>query len=135
LAVFAPWYLAGLAEEPRYLELARAVLGPVQPMLARYPLGFAQWLIALDYMLSHPREVAIVGGSGAADTQELLDVCAVGYRPHQVLALGEPGAGPVAVPLLQNRDPIDGHGTPYGCIDSVCRPPITDPQALLALIE
>jgi hypothetical protein len=28
-------------------------------MLVRYPLGFAQWLIALDDVLSHPREIAI----------------------------------------------------------------------------
>jgi uncharacterized protein YyaL (SSP411 family) len=35
--------LAGLAVEPRYLELALAALGPMQEMLARYPLGFA-WL-------------------------------------------------------------------------------------------
>ena len=46
--------LSGLAVEPRYPELADEALSPVQGMLARYPLGFAQWLIALDYVLSHP---------------------------------------------------------------------------------
>ena len=30
----------------------------MQELLARYPLGFAQWLIAFDYVLSHPCEVA-----------------------------------------------------------------------------
>jgi uncharacterized protein YyaL (SSP411 family) len=71
--------LAGLAVEPRYSELARGMLGPVQEMLARYPLGFAQWLIALDYVLAHPREVSIVGDVEAADTQALLDACASRY--------------------------------------------------------
>ena len=51
--------LAGLAAELRYLELTRAALGPMQEMLARYPLGFAQWLTALGYALAHPREVSI----------------------------------------------------------------------------
>ena len=46
--------LAELAVEPRYLELAQGALGPMQEMLARYPLGFAQWLIALD-MFSRTR--------------------------------------------------------------------------------
>jgi uncharacterized protein YyaL (SSP411 family) len=36
---------------------------------------------------------------------------------------------------LQNRDPIDGRATAYVCIDSVCRAPVTEPEALLELIE
>jgi uncharacterized protein YyaL (SSP411 family) len=135
MAAFVLLRLAGLAEEPRYLELARAASSPMQPMLAQVPLGFAQWLIALDYVLSHPREIAIVGNPDAADTRALLEICRAGYRPHQVLALGEPGAGPIAVPLLQNRDPIDGRATAYVCIDSVCRAPVAEPEALLELIE
>jgi uncharacterized protein YyaL (SSP411 family) len=75
------------------MELARAALEPMQEMLARYPLGFAQWLIALDHVLSHPREIAIVGNRSAAATRALLEICRAGYRLRQVLALGEPGAG------------------------------------------
>ena len=87
--------LAGLAVEPRYAELAQAALGPMQPLLARYPLGFTQWLIALDYALSRPREVAIVGAPEAADTRALLEVCTTSYRPHQIVALGAPAEGSV----------------------------------------
>jgi len=135
MATFVLLRLAGLAEEPRYLELARAALSPMQPMLAQYPLGFAQWLIALDHVLSHPREIAILGDRSAADTRALLEICRAGYRPRQVLALGGPSTGPGAVPLLQNRDPIDGRATAYVCIDSVCRAPVTEPEELLELIE
>ena len=66
--------LAGLAVEPRYLELAQTALGPMQPLLARHPLGFGQWLIALDYALAHPREITIVGDAEATDTRAMLDV-------------------------------------------------------------
>jgi len=135
MAAFVLLRLGGLAEELRYLDLAQAALGPLQPMLARYPLGFAQWLIALDYVLSHPREIAIVGDPAAADTRALLDVCVSGYRPHQIVALGEPGAQPAAVPLLQERGQIEGRATAYVCIDFVCHPPVTEPEALLELIE
>jgi hypothetical protein len=124
--------LAGLAVEPRYLELARVGLGPMQDMLARYPLGFAQSLIALDYVLAHPREVAIVGDREAADTRALLGVCATGYRPHQIVALGEPGVEPVTVPVLEGRGPIDGRAAAYVCVDFVCQRPVTEPEALRA---
>jgi uncharacterized protein len=131
MAALALQRLAGLAVEPRYLELARAMLKPMQEMLARYPLGFAQWLSALDYMLSHPREIAIVGDPGAADTQALLDVCFEGgYRPHQILALGGSETEPAVVPLLQGRNQIDGQATAYVCVDFTCRAPLTEPEAL-----
>lgn len=127
--------LAGLAVEPRYAELARRSLVQVQLMLRRYPLGFGQWLIALDCALSHPHEIAIVGDPESADTRALLDVCTIGYRPHQIVALGAPDSEASAVPLLQGRGQIEGRATAYVCIDFACRPPVTDPAALRALLE
>jgi uncharacterized protein YyaL (SSP411 family) len=53
--------LSGLAVAPRYAELARRNLGALQDYLARAPLGFGQWLVALEYALSRPFEIAIVG--------------------------------------------------------------------------
>ncbi len=127
--------LSGLAVEPRYAELAHRSLGPMQPLLAKYPLGFAQWLIALDYALSHPREIAIVGDPEMADTRALLDVCTTGYRPHQIVALGAPDAEASAVPLLQDRNQSEGHATAYVCVDFTCRAPVTEPKALQALLK
>jgi uncharacterized protein YyaL (SSP411 family) len=126
--------LAGLAVEPRYLELARGMLAPMQEMLARYPLGFAQWLVALDYVLAHPREVSIVGDAEAADTQALLDVCTDGYRPHQIVAFGEPSVEPATVPILEGRGLINGRATAYVCIDFVCQRPVTEPEELEDLV-
>ena len=127
--------LAGLAVEPRYLELAQAMLGSMQPLLARHPLGFGQWLIALDYALTDPREIAIVGDPRASDVSAMLDACATGYRPHQIIAVGDPDAGPSPVPLLWDRDQIEGRATAYVCVEPTCRPPVTDPAALQKLLE
>jgi uncharacterized protein YyaL (SSP411 family) len=97
--------------------------------------GFGQWLIAQDYVLAHPREVSIVGDAEAADTQALLDACAAGYRPHQIVAFREPGVEPVTVPILEGRGPMDGRATAYVCIDFVCQRPVIEPEGLLELIE
>jgi len=134
-AAFGLLRLAGLAIEPRYAELARRSLVQVQPLLAQYPLGFGQWLIALDYALSHPREIAIVGDPEAADTRALLDVCVTGYRPYQIVALGAPDPETSAVPLLRGRSQVEGRATAYVCVDFACRSPVTDPAALRALLE
>ncbi|MGC8874141.1 MAG: thioredoxin domain-containing protein [Chloroflexia bacterium] len=133
MAAFVLLRLAGLAAEPRYAELAHRSLAPIQPLMSQYPLGFGQWLIVLDYALAHPREIAIVGDPEAADTRALLEVCITGYRPHQVVALGTPDAGPI--PLLQNRAQIEERATAYVCMDFSCRPPVTDPAALRELLK
>ncbi len=135
MAALALLQLAGLAVEPRYADLAHAVLAPLQPLLARHPLGFGQWLIALDYALSRPREIAVVGDVQAADTRSLLAVCMAGYRPHQVVAVGLDGSATAAVPLLRGRGQVDGRATAYVCVNAVCRLPVNDPAALRASLE
>jgi len=135
MAAFGLLRLGGLALEPRYLELARASLGSVQDLLAQHPLGFGQWLIALDYALSRPREIALVGAPGAPDTRALVEAAFDGYRPHQVVALGAADGAPPSVPLLEGRKSIDGRATAYVCVDFACRAPVTEPEGLRALIE
>lgn len=107
----------------------------IQPLLAQHPLGFGQWLTALSYALSQPREIAIVGDLDAKDTDELLAVAQDGYRPFQVVALGAPDAQPAAVPLLQDRGLVDGRATAYVCRSFSCRTPATDVDALRVLLE
>jgi uncharacterized protein YyaL (SSP411 family) len=103
-------------------------------MLAKYPLGFGQWLQALAYALSKPREIAIVGYPDSADTQALLNVVRTGYRPFQVMALGAPDRD-TAVPLLQDRGLMEGQAAAYACRDFTCQVPVTEPERLRAQLR
>ena len=55
--------LTGFTNDVRYADLAHQALAQTQPMIAQYPLGYGQWLLALAYMLSKPREIANCGRS------------------------------------------------------------------------
>ena len=121
--------LAALTGEGRYRTAAERALASVGPYLARYPTGFAQWLIALDLAHASVAEVAIVGGRLEAGTRPLLEVVDAPYRPHQVLA-GATDPGRSAVPLLADRERREGRPTAYVCRDFVCRLPVTDAAAL-----
>jgi len=110
-------------------------LAQMQPMMAQYPLGFGQWLQALAYALSKPREIAIVGDPDSADTQTLLGVVRSGYRPFQVVALGAPSAQSPAVPLLEDRGLVNGQAAAYVCRSFACRAPVVEPEELRALFE
>jgi uncharacterized protein YyaL (SSP411 family) len=104
-------------------------------MMSQYPLGFGQWLQALVYVLSKPREIAIVGDPDSADTQALLSVVRDGYRPFQVVAMGAPGAQAPAVLLLQDRGLVKGRAAAYVCRNFACQAPVTEPTRLRAELE
>ena len=132
MAVTALLKLAGFTNDARYVDIAHRALAQTQPMMAQYPLGFGQWLQALSYTLAQPREIAIIGVIGSADTQALLDIVRSGYRPFQVLALGVPSSEPSVVPLLLDRGLVDGRAAAYICREFTCQAPSTEPEGLRA---
>jgi uncharacterized protein YyaL (SSP411 family) len=133
--------LAGFTNDLRYLEIAQRGLAQVQSLMAQYPLGFGQWLQALSYALSEPKEIAIIGDPESGDTRALLSVVRNGYRPFQVVALGAPSAQPQVVPTLQDRGLVEGRAAVYVCDAPVpgrafiCQAPVTDAEALQVQLQ
>jgi uncharacterized protein YyaL (SSP411 family) len=127
--------LAGFTNELRYVDIAHQALAQMQSMMAQYPLGFGQWLQALAYALSKPREIAIVGDPDSADTRDLLSVVRDGYRPFQVVALGAPSQEGAQVPLLRDRGLVDGLAAAYVCSGFVCLAPATELEGLRAQLD
>jgi uncharacterized protein YyaL (SSP411 family) len=134
MAATALLKLAGFTNEVRYVDIAHQALSQMQPMMSQYPLGFGQWLQALAYALSKPREIAIIGDPNSADTQALLSVVRDGYRPFQVVALAAPGSQPPTVPLLKDRGLVEGQPAAYVCRNFTCQVPVTTQQALEELL-
>jgi hypothetical protein len=139
MAVTTLLKLAGFTNDSRYVDIAYQALAQMQSptgggMMAQYPLGVGQWLQALSYALSVPREIAVIGDPESADTQALLSVVRNGYRPFQVVALGAPDRQ-TAVPLLGNRGLVDGQAAAYVCRDFTCQAPVTEPERLQAPLK
>jgi len=126
--------LSVLVGRPEYRRAAQGVLEVVREPMARYPLGFARSLAALDFFLSEPKEIAVVGAPAAPDTQALLGVVYSTYLPNKVVAGLAPGQRP-DLPLLEGREPRNGHATAYVCAHYVCQAPTTDPAELRAQLE
>jgi len=125
--------LAAWTGDRGYREAAERTLGLVGPLAARYPTAFPQWLIAMDLARGGLAEVAIVGDPADPDTVALVDVAFTAFRPRQVVAAAADPRGSV-VPLLQARFALDGRPTAFVCRDFACRQPVTEPEALAALI-
>jgi uncharacterized protein YyaL (SSP411 family) len=121
--------LAVLTGDERYRRAAEGVLELLREEMARYPLGFARSLNALDFFLGRPREIAIVGEPGAEDTDSMVRAAFEPFLPNRVIA-----GGRAAIPLLESRDRRDGNATAYVCEHYVCQAPTTDPEELRSML-
>jgi uncharacterized protein YyaL (SSP411 family) len=118
--------LALLSGEGRYERHALGVLRLLFPLAARHPLAFGHLLAAVDFYLAPVKEVAIVG----PDPESLLDVVRGAFRPHLVLAGGDPDG----IPLLEGREPVDGRAAAYVCQHFACQAPVLAPEELEAAL-
>ncbi|MCA9935440.1 MAG: thioredoxin domain-containing protein [Ardenticatenaceae bacterium] len=118
----------------RYWDVAAQATASLHEAMAQYPTSFAHWLGNAAFILSQPREVAIVGKRDAADTAVLRDAVFARYRPDVVVALGNEGDGEI-VPLLMGRPLHNGKATAYVCRRFVCQQPVTDPETLLQQLD
>jgi uncharacterized protein YyaL (SSP411 family) len=123
--------LAALTGRENYQNLAVTVLRETGDHVRRYPSGFGYALSAADFLLSTPKEVAIVG-QGQDDIVPLLAETWRRYLPNKVVApaFGDFAAAAEITPLLGNRSLVDGQATAYVCEHFTCKQPVTDVSAL-----
>jgi uncharacterized protein len=123
-AAFGLLRLALISGEGSYERHALGVLRLLYPLAGRHAQAFGHVLQAVDFYLAPVREVAIVGPRPEADA--LVRVVRGAYRPHMVLAGGEPDG----IPLLEGRTPVDGRAAAYVCERFICKAPVTEPEQL-----
>jgi len=125
--------LSMLTGEARFEVAAVSALRAVSGQMSRAPVGFSEALSALDLLLSHGKEVAIVGERDSEATLALAGELWSRFLPHCVLAIGDPSEPP-AVELLSGRSTVDGLSAAYVCENFACQMPVTDRVALSQLL-
>jgi uncharacterized protein len=129
--------LHALTEEPALHDKAQRVLRALTPQALEQPMAFGHLLCAMDRYVSGPTHVVVVGVPGDADAEALLSAARRAYLPNRALALVDPASpegatGPAA--LLEGRGQEGGKATAYVCRDRTCSLPVTDSDAMVALL-
>jgi uncharacterized protein len=113
--------LARLWGDDELERRAVSVFRLVAPALTRAPGAFAWALCGLDFYLSAPRELAVVGPVDSPVAEAALDR----WQPTTVVAVGPSEE----VPLLAGKGFVGGEPAVYACERFVCRAPVTDAAA------
>ena len=129
--------LALLTENQAHARKAVTIFRLLRDQAVRYPSAFGYLLGALDFQLSTPKEIVIIGERGASDSQALLREVWKRYLPNKVVAQSaENGAeGSGVLPLLRERPALGGRATAYVCENYSCLQPVTTPGELAAQLD
>jgi uncharacterized protein len=127
-AAFGLLRLAALTGQRAYEDAAESVFRLFAGPANQRPEAFGHLIRGIDFNLAPTKEVALIGD----DLALLASVVRSENRPHLVLAGGPEGSD--QPPLLANRTAIDGQPTAYVCESLACKQPVSDVEALSALL-
>jgi uncharacterized protein YyaL (SSP411 family) len=124
--------LAILMGNQTYSRKATTTLGSLKGVMAQVPVGFGQWLCVLDFYLSTPKEIAVIGGLDNPDTQSLLNEVHNIYLPNKVITGYDPdNPHPIkGIPILENKYMVGKKPSAFVCQNYVCLTPVTEPADL-----
>jgi len=120
-------------------DWARSTLDAFSADLDKFPAGYPQMLMALDFVIGPSREIVIAGEEEDTQTKDIIREIYSLFLPNKVVGLhpsGEEGNRiRVLSPFMKNQKSIDGKSTAYVCKNYVCDFPTTDIAKLKQLLE
>lgn len=123
--------LSILTDNDSYKRIAVTIFRLLADSIRRYGSAFGRLMSVIDFHLSTPKEIVIIGDKGSDDTKELLKTVWSNYIPNKIVVLsnGKDKEAKV-IPLLENRLMIDGKATAYICENFTCQQPVTTKEEL-----
>ncbi|HEX8774966.1 MAG TPA: thioredoxin domain-containing protein [Pyrinomonadaceae bacterium] len=130
-------HLGILTGNEEYGRKAVTLFRLLRDTMLRHPSAFGRLLGALDFYLSTPKEIVIIGERESPETKALLREVWGRYLPNKVVVLSTEGEKSAAqtVPLLQGRNMIGAKPTAYVCERYTCQRPVTTAAELAAQLN
>jgi len=129
--------LGELMDNRKFEDIASKALRTARDLITQHPLGFSYWLCALDFYLSEPKQIAVIGSIDHPLASELIHTICTTWLPNKVVAALDPN-DPTYVSgltLFNNRTMLDNQPTVYVCRRYSCQRPVNDPDSLKAQLQ
>ena len=133
MAIHSLFRLAKHLDNPEFHDKGLETLKLYFHQLEVMPSGSGQLLCELAFLLSTPKEIAIIGKKEDPKTDAMLAALHSMYVPNKIVALSEPNDA--VLPLLANKVQIDDSTTAYVCENYVCQAPTTDVEEFVEMLN
>jgi uncharacterized protein YyaL (SSP411 family) len=127
-------YLYNYTFQKTFREKARKIFEVAGEYMSKFPLGYTQTLIALDYYLDKTKEVAIVASPDSADKNAILKMLQSTFIPSKSLAYLSSGSSS-SLPILEDKVTGEGKTTVYVCENNICKYPSSDINKIQQLVN
>ncbi len=134
MAIHSLLRLAKHLDNPEFHSKAVETLTLYFHQMERMPSGSGQLLCELAFLLSTPKEIAIVGKKGDPKTEAMLTALHGIYQPNKIVASSESADGET-LPLLAGKTQVDNTATAYICENYACQAPTTDVEVFVELLQ
>ncbi|MFC1714842.1 thioredoxin domain-containing protein [Candidatus Poribacteria bacterium] len=131
--------LSQFTDSEDFLKIAEKTLTLFGDQMKRHPRSLPQMLVALDYYLSKPQQIIIVGDLDSPDTQEMLKAVHQRFIPSKILVVLSDEESQKAVrgylPFVENLARINDRATAYVCVNYTCALPTNDVQVMSRVLD
>lgn len=126
--------LSQMTDNEQFTKIADKSLQYFGERMQSTPQGLAQFLVALDFSLSKPKQIIIAGKLGDSNTQAILKEVHTRFIPNKIILLADGGEGQQVlstyIPFIKEVRMIDGRSTAYVCENYACKLPTSDKAVL-----
>ena len=96
--------------------------------IGRVPRAFAKTVMAADFLLNGPLELAFVGSPTDPGRDQLMREVARHFVPRRIIAHGNPTVLESQHHLLKGKGLVKGRAALYMCRNFTCQTPLTNPK-------
>ena len=128
--------LFSFTKEQRYHDRAEQLFRVFRRLIEHNAYGASAMLCALDWYLTTPLEIVVVGTRGDTVTESFLSTVHQRYLPNRAVLVIESTrrAGESELALASGKASVNGQPTAYVCQHQTCSPPVTESHQLGLLL-
>jgi uncharacterized protein YyaL (SSP411 family) len=120
-------------DDRAYIDRAQSLVEGFFDMCRQYPMGHGTFLLAMDYLVNRPVQVAIMALGKEKEGRELVDL--VNSKVIKKITMLDYGQFEVRPGIFEGKTMAEGKPTVYFCRDSTCTVPMTDRQDILEMLK
>ena len=108
-----------------FREAAAGAIRAYGQQISRVPRGFAKTLMAADFLLNGPLELAFIGSAADPGYDQLVQEVARHFLPNRIIGHWIDESLDSPHPLLRGKTHVNGRAALYVCRNFACQAPVT----------